>query len=243
MSAAREVSHKPLTFDPHRIARVMAGTLGVATVGYAATAAVAWIRYGHVPREHADERDSLLDRFMPTYEVVERHQIAVAAPARVTLAAAGAQQLLNHPLTRAIFKTRELVLGSAPIQGPGPSALLPMVFSMGWRILAQIEDREVVVGAVTKPWEPNVTFRGLDPEEYTAFNEPGYVKIIWSLRADPIESNQSIFRTETRAIATDRDARVRFRRYWACASPGIWLIRRASLRPLKREAERRVTAS
>jgi hypothetical protein len=66
---------------------------------------------------------------------------------------------------------------------------------------------------------------------------------VWSLRAEPVGSDRSIFSTETRAIATDRDARVRFRRYWAFVSPGIWLIRRASLGPLKREAERRVTVS
>lgn len=243
MNAARAVRNRPLNPHSHGIARVMAGTLGAATVGYAAAAALAWIRYGHVARGHADEHDSLLDRFMPTYEVVERHHIAVDAPPRVTLAAAGAQQLLHHPIIRAIFKTRELMLGSTPNQSPEPSALLPMVLAIGWRILAQTDDREVVVGAVTKPWEPNVTFKGLDPAEYAAFAEAGYVKIIWSLRADPIESNRSIFRTETRALATDRDARVRFRRYWAFASPGIWLIRRASLGPLKREAERRVTAS
>ena len=118
-----------------------------------------------------------------------------------------------------------------------------MVLSMGWRVLAETAEREIVVGAVTRPWEANVTFRGLDADEFAAFNDPGYVKIVWSLRADPLGSDRSIFRTETRAVATDRDARVRFRRYWAFASPGIWLIRRASLGPLKREAERRATAS
>ena len=48
-----------------------------------------------------------------------------------------------------------------------------------------------------------------------------------------------MFRTETRAVATDQRARARFRKYWAFASPGIVLIRWLSLRPVKREAERR----
>jgi len=243
MDATRDVTVKPAKPNRHSIARVMGATLGVATAGYAAATAVAWARYGHAPRGHTDEQDSLLDWFMPTYDVVERHSIQIGAPARVTLAAAEAQQLMNHPVIRAIFKARELALGSTPVQTPVPTALLPMVLSIGWRILSETPDREIVVGAVTRPWEANVTFRGLDPDEYAAFNDPGYVKIIWSLRADPLGSNRSIFRTETRAFATDRDARVRFRRYWALASPGIWLIRRASLGPLKREAERRVTPS
>jgi hypothetical protein len=139
---------------------------------------------------------------------------------------------------RAIFNTRALVLGGTKEALALPNQLLPLVRSLGWRVLAE-SDTEIVVGAVTKPWQANVTFRGLDPDAFTTFNEPDYVKIVWSLRADPLGEGQSMFRTETRAIATDEAARAKFRRYWALASPGIWLIRRASLRPLKFKAEHR----
>jgi hypothetical protein len=44
-------------------------------------------------------------------------------------------------------------------------------------------------------------------------------------------------------MATDAATRARFRRYWAFASPGIALIRRLSLQPLKCEAERRAQAA
>ena len=99
--------------------------------------------------------------------------------------------------------------------------------------------REVVVGAVTRPWEANVIFRALPPEQFAAFHEPGYVKIVWTIRADPITATESVFRTETRAIATDANARARFRRYWSFVSPGIIAIRWAILGPVKKEAERR----
>lgn len=95
------------------------------------------------------------------------------------------------------------------------------------------------MGAVTQPWHADVVFRPLPPSEFAAFSEPDYVKIVWTLRADPIDPNGSMFRTETRAVATDSTARARFRRYWSFLSPGIILIRWASLRTLKREAERR----
>jgi hypothetical protein len=65
------------------------------------------------------------------------------------------------------------------------------------------------------------------------------VKIVWRLRADPAGTADSVFRTETRAATTDSTARAKFRWYWSKASPGIWLIRRMTLRPLKRNAERR----
>ena len=71
------------------------------------------------------------------------------------------------------------------------------------------------------------------------FATPGYVKIAWTLRADPTRIGGSIFRTETRAVATDADARRKFRRYWSFLSPGIILIRAAMLPAVKRDAERR----
>ena len=84
-----------------------------------------------------------------------------------------------------------------------------------------------------------MTFRSIPADAYASFNEPDYVKIVWTLRADPIGDTASIFRTETRAAATDPSARAKFRRYWAFLSPGIILIRRMMVGPVKAEAERR----
>jgi hypothetical protein len=223
----------------HRATNVMAAGAGVALGAYAANAAAAWWRYGRVPRVDADERDEVLDRFMPAYEIVERHRITVLAPAAATLAAARDQDLLQLPLVRAIFKTRECVMRGTPDPRAHPPGLVATTLALGWGLLAEVPERELVIGAVTQPWEADVIFRALPPEEFAAFREPGFVKIAWTLRADPVDDGTSIFRTETRAVATDAAARARFRRYWAFASPGIALIRRLSLRPLKREAERR----
>ena len=68
-----------------------AAVVGIATAAAAcaARAAIVWIRYGH-PSAPADpaEADPLLDRFLPQYEVVERHHIRVAAPPEVAFATA-----------------------------------------------------------------------------------------------------------------------------------------------------------
>ena len=146
---------------------------------------------------------------------------------------------MQSPLIRAIFKARELALGASPGDRRPPRGLLATVQSLGWRVLAETPGREVVVGAVTRPWEADVVFRGLSPEQFAAYHEPGYVKIAWTLRAEPVGTHRSEFTTETRAVATDPTARARFRAYWAFASPGIAAIRWLTLWPLKREAERR----
>jgi hypothetical protein len=185
----------------------------------------------------------MLDRFMPAYDVAERHQVRVAAPATVTLAAAEEMDLFEMPLVRGLFRTRAMLLGAGEADEMRPRGLLAAARSLGWVVLDERPGREVVAGAVTKPWEPNVVFRSIPPDAFEAFQEPGYVKIAWTLRADPHGEGGSIFRTETRAMATDAAARAKFRRYWSLLSPGIRLVRAVSLRQLKAEAERRARTS
>jgi hypothetical protein len=220
-------------------AKWLAAGIGLAAATYAAYVAVAWYRYGDPAQPGEEQYDALLDRFMPAYDVVERHRIRIAAPAAVTLAAAGEVDLQASGLIQTIIKARETILGAAPDTRPRPRGLLAEMQSLGWGVLADVPGREVVVGAVTRPWEANVTFRAVPPDQFAAFDEAGYVKIAWTLRADPITPTESLFLTETRAIATDRSARTTFRRYWSFLSPGIILIRRAILHPVKIEAERR----
>lgn len=190
-------------------------------------------------RARADtSRDVLLDRFMPVYDIVERHHIRIDAPAAVAFAAARDQDLLKSPGVRAIFKARKLLLRSTPDKPAQPRRLIDQMKGLGWGVLTEIPDREIVMGAVTEPWEPDVTFRALAPDAFATYDEPGHVKIAWTLRVDPSGMSTCDFRTETRAVATDAAARTRFQRYWALVSPGVALIRWLSLRPLKQEAER-----
>jgi hypothetical protein len=220
-------------------ARWLAAGVGVAAAAYGAYVGITWYRYGDAAPPSPEEQDPLLDRFMPSYDVAERHHVRIAAPSALTLAAAREVDLQGSPLVRAIIRAREVILGATPDDRPRLRGLLAEVQSLGWGVLAEVPEREIVVGAVTRPWEANVTFRALPPDRFAAFSEPGYVKIAWTLRAESIGTTDSIFRTETRAVATDAIARARFRRYWAFLSPGIILIRWAILGPLKSEAERR----
>lgn len=227
-----------------RTAGLLAGGAAVAAATYGAYAGLAWLRYGHAPPPHdPGEEDGLLDRFMPLYDVVERHHIDVAAPADVTFAVACEVDLLGSSLARAIFKGRELMMGATPPTAELPHGMADAAQALGWRVLAELPEREVVFGAVTRPWEPNPTFRPVPPRDFVAFAEPGYVKIAWTLRADSSGANGSVFRTETRAVATDNVSRAKFRRYWALISPGVTLIRLGLIMPVKRAAERRVPAT
>ena len=219
----------------------VAGLLGAAAGAYAAYAGMTWIRYGRAGRPADWPADPLLDRFMLDYEAAERHRTFVAAPAAMTFRAATEQELMSSWIVRAIFRTRQIVLGGEVDQTPRPRGLIEMTKSIGWGVLAET-DSEIVMGGATRPWEANPVFRAIPPEEFAAFNEPDYVKIVWNLRVHGAGPSHSVFSTETRVSTTDAAARAKFRRYWAAFSPGIWTIRRLSLGPLRREAARRARA-
>ena len=217
--------------------RLAAGA-GLLALPYLAYVAHAWRRYG---RDGVSDGtgDSPLDRFMPACEIAERHEIVVAAPADLTMAAAREMDIYRSTLVATVFAVRTLPARLRGAASRSPSSLLSETLALGWRILDDQPGRSVVVGAVTQPWHADVTFRGLDPAVFKDFAEPGYAKIAWTLEAIPLSPTTSCFRTETRVSTTDPLSRARFRRYWAVFSPGILLIRRASLRLVKADAERR----
>jgi hypothetical protein len=221
-----------------RLTKWLASGAGIALASYGSYAAVTWLRYGHPRRARGDAKDALLDELMREHDVCERHHIAVAAPAAVTLAAARAMRLDSSRIVRAIFRARELLLRSQPATAPEHNGFVEDMIAMGWGLLAEEPGREIVLGGVTKPWERNPVFRALPADQFAAFSEPGYVKIVYTLRADPTPDGGSIFRTETRSVATDAEARKKFRLYWALLSPGIILIREAMLPGIRAAAER-----
>jgi hypothetical protein len=227
--------------------KTVAGGLALITIPYAAYVASTWYHYGRTPTPSSrpeSRESSLVERFMPTYEVAERHEIEVDAPAEYTFAAARDVDVNRSPLVRAIFALRTLPSrwrGEPPSRSP--TSLLAETLALGWRILAETPNREVAVGAVTQPWRAEVEFRGVDPDAFAGFAEPGYAKIVWTLEAEPLGPAASRFRTETRVSTTDPRSRSLFRRYWATLSPGILLIRRESLKLVQADAERRFHAS
>jgi hypothetical protein len=226
--------------NPGRLLRYVAAAAGAGVLGFGAWSALAWARYGHVnPGRHPP--DELLDRFLPDPEVDEYHQVEVRAPAAITLAAAKETDLQSTPIAKAIFWLRAVpaLLRGEPFRPQGSRGIVAETLSLGWGVLAEAPDRAIVIGAYTQPWHEQVTFHPLPPEDFAGFNQPGYVKIAWTLGAEPLGPNRSLLVTRTRAVATDPQSRKRFRRYWGPMSAGIILIRYAGLPLMRKEAERR----
>jgi hypothetical protein len=188
------------------------------------------------------ERRALVRRFVPRAEHGGVHRTLVRAPASLVFDTACEMDPQSQPLVRSLFRLRARMMGARPDPRPLPSGLVAMTRRLGWGELARRPGRELVMGAVTRPWEADVTFRAVPADEFAEFAEPGLVKIAWSLEAEPLGPALTRFTTETRVVATDDAARERFERYWRRMGAGIVLTRVLLLPMLRREAERRFRA-
>ena len=175
--------------------------------------------------------------FIPHPYVRDHHEIVIAAPCDLVFFDATRLNLQALPVVRAIFRIRAWFMRDT-LEPPAarPLGLVAETMVLGWALLAHTPCRTIVMGAAARPWTRNVTFRTIPPTDFAAFAEPDYVKIVWTLEAEPIGSERTRFRTETRVEATDEAARRKFFWYWMAFGIGIRFIRWNMLRDLRRKA-------
>jgi hypothetical protein len=191
----------------------------------------------------------LIDRYLPQYEVTEVQEVQVHAAPEVTYLAIRETDL-RDPMIGALFSIRELPTRLARRLRHEPPPPEPDAFTfkdlatpeMGWVPLAEEPGVEFVVGAVGQFWRRDYGWHPVGADQFAAFNEPGYAKLVVSFRVQPIEPGRSLLRYEARTATTDDTARTRFRRYWRIIHPGVTIVMRRALHRIRTEAERRQAA-
>jgi hypothetical protein len=162
---------------------------------------------------------SLLSGVLPRWDVRERHALALDAPAERVWAALYETTLAEMPLVRFLFRLRGLP--SAPDRG-----LLELE---GFGTIAEEPGRELVVGAVGRPW---VVWERLQRNaDVRTFNAPGYARMALNVTYDG-----RTLATETRVQLTGPGTGRWFKLYWLVVGPFSGLIRRAWLRAIARRA-------
>lgn len=180
---------------------------------------------------------SPLDAFIPQPDIRERFHTTIRAPAPVVMDVACKFDLQSLVLVHAIFWLREKLMRAAPLGPRKPQGLLAETQGMGWGLLVDQPGHLIVCGAACQPWRANSGFTPIPAERFAAYAEPNQVKIAWTLEADALGPSTTRFAHETRAVATDAQARAQFRRYWRWARFGIVSIRLLLLPAVRRAAE------
>jgi len=182
----------------------------------------------------------IIDRFLSHPDVHEEHEAVVRAEPPVVFRTACSLELESLVLVRALFRLRELVMRSTPPDRVLPKGFVEQMVALGWGKLLEKPGHALVMGAVTRPWEADVTFEAVPPERFALFSEPDLVKIAWTLEVEPATGGRTRLRTRTRACATDEAARRKFLRYWRWARFGIVPLRWIILAAVRRAAERQM---
>jgi len=179
---------------------------------------------------------SPLDEFVPDPDARERFQVHVEAPTDVVMRVARGFDMQSPPIVRAIFSLRGRLTGTTPAPRAA-TGLVEDMRALGWGVLRDEPDRLFVAGAACQPWLADVRFRAIPAADFRAYEQPGQVKIAWTLETTPADGGTTLA-TETRVVATDAEARRKFLRYWRWARFGIIPIRRLLLPAIARRAER-----
>ncbi len=178
----------------------------------------------------------MLEELLPDPLASEHHETFVAAPPAVVYEQLMKANLAASPIVSLLFMARGTLWPLAARLKVGPPITIHGLEGMGFRVIAEDPGREIVLGLIGKFWTPRGSIRRFVPDEFEAFDEPGYAVTAWNFLVEP-EGDGTRFTTETRIRCTDEVARRRFRTYWSLVGPFSGWIRSEMLRTVKKAAE------
>ena len=182
---------------------------------------------------------SLIDKFLPSYQFSERHQVTVrAAPGELL----DLIQNFQHPKDRfgdIAMLVRQLPAKLmhllAPSRTPRPSPVTRANFIP----LARDGDREMVGGLVGKFWRPDFGLIAVkDASGFLLCNPPKTAKLVIGFVAEAA-GDDTLLTTETRVYCPDRYSLLMFTPYWLAIRPVSGLLRRRMLSAIREIAEHR----
>jgi hypothetical protein len=180
----------------------------------------------------------LIDDFMPSFDVSERHHTLVQAPAERAYEATRRLDLARSRTVRALFAARGVPLVLRRRRLTWRRMTLDDLVRAGFVWLGEDPDREIVLGVVGTFWKPTGSIQRIGADEFAAFDQPGVAKAAWNFRILPDGDERSFVLTETRVRVPDEGSRRKFLLYWAVIGSFSGLIRKQALALVKEDAER-----
>ncbi len=193
----------------------------------------------------------LIDRYLPKYDVtLVVHQVVDADVATTWQALCDLDLAEVHtPLLDAAFFVRDLPSRWAEFRGREPKDKPPLPELKlggdapsleGWLGLGRTPQREIAFAAVGKFWQSDITWYDVEqmtPEEFAAFNEPGWGRIAADFTLLPYGATRTLVSYEARTATNDPGSAAKLKRYWSLVQPFVGHIMRAALRSVKQDAE------
>jgi hypothetical protein len=197
---------------------------------------------------------TLLDEFLPTYDVSDAVATTVSADAETTwnalmdldLIDVGRQRPAVAVLStlRALPELLDRLFYEASLPDKPTRLRLRDLTSIplgegGWVLLGERHANEIALGLVGKFWRPIITFAKVSARDFRGFAEPGYAKTIYSLSVRALEPHRTLLAGVMRTATTDEQSRRWFRRYWTFGvGSGAHVVVQAVMDIVRETAER-----
>lgn len=187
---------------------------------------------------------TLLNSWMPTYDIAARYVIQIAAPPARVYATLVTSDFSRPWIVRALMGIRLLPsLLRAPrtawrrlAHSPRTArASLTDLDRSDFILLQQQPPREIVLGITGRFWTLSATTIRVPPATFRDPLPMGVAQAVWSFEVTEGAGGAELA-TETRIRSADPATRRQFRRYWRVVAPGSGLIRHAILSQIRREA-------
>ena len=180
----------------------------------------------------------LIDDYLSEYDVAAKYQIDVQAPIEQVYQAVRNLDLNGSIIARLLFRLRELPAFFRPRKSrQGLGLTLDDLIQSGFILLGENPPHEIVVGVVGRFWTLSGCIQRLDAKGFRAFDQSGFAKAVWNFSLAERETNLVDLATETRIHCLDDESLRRFRRYWTLIGPFSGVIRKETLRTVRRQAE------
>jgi len=169
----------------------------------------------------------LIDDFLPEYDFVETHNIAIDADAESVYKAANEVDFSDSFIVRWLLRLRGI---------SGEAVSLRNLEYSRFKILGEVVNKELLIGLAGRFWTPWGDMQKVDASNFREFEKPGYAKAVWNFSLDG-SSDETKLTTETRIRCLDDGSRRSFGFYWTIIQPFSGLIRMEMLKTIKRKAE------
>jgi hypothetical protein len=185
-------------------------------------------------------RQSLLDDYIPTYEVSEFHSEMVHASPERIYTAMRETTFAEVKVFSVLMQIRRAAAGKfARVRGTDvPIFTLLSRRGSGFVLLAEEPQHEIVLGTAGRFWLTGAARSVQTRDDFLTYNEPGSAKSAFNIKLEEQGNGWTRVTTETRALGNDPSSHRKMAAYWRVIYPGSATIRRMWLRAIKTRAER-----
>lgn len=170
----------------------------------------------------------LIDEFLPEYDFAETHGIKIQATAQSIFKTLDEIDLCDSWIIRWLFFLRGL---------PSQTVKFADLKKSRFETLGIRKNKEVLLGLAGKFWTVGGDLQKVNSKNFKQFDKKGFAKAVWDFSLDE-NDGETFLQTETHIKCFDQVSRSSFRFYWTLIQPFSSLIRKETLKIVKRKAEK-----